>query len=156
MCWTFDITSPIWGLCWGNFEACFKASLVWGPSHLPDPTPPGLGWLCWLEKTGTTLALCELPNLFCLLLPAARSWVQPVSRHVCMVTSILDSGGPCSYLPSPPLVRSSLILLLPSFSHCHVRLSSTPWTAAARPSCPSLSPRICPSSCPLSLLSYCL
>ena len=36
------------------------------------------------------------------------------------------------------------VVLLPS----HVLLSATQWTAA-RPPCPSASPRVCPSSCPL-------
>ena len=32
----------------------------------------------------------------------------------------------------------------------HVRLFETPWTAAPQASHPSASPRVCPSSCPLS------
>ena len=32
----------------------------------------------------------------------------------------------------------------------HVRLSATPWTAAHRLPCPSLSPGVCTNSCPLS------
>ena len=33
---------------------------------------------------------------------------------------------------------------------CSVWLFVTPWTTAARLPCPSLSPRVCPNSCPLS------
>ena len=36
----------------------------------------------------------------------------------------------------------------------HVRLFVTPWTAAARLPCPSLSPRVCLNSCPLSQWWY--
>ena len=32
----------------------------------------------------------------------------------------------------------------------HVQLFATPWTAAHEPPCPSLSPGVCSSSCPLS------
>ena len=38
----------------------------------------------------------------------------------------------------------------------HVRLFATPWTAAPRLSCPSLSPRVCSNSCPLVMPSNCL
>ena len=36
------------------------------------------------------------------------------------------------------------------FSHKVVSYSVTPWTAAHQASCPSLSPRVCSNSCPLS------
>ena len=36
------------------------------------------------------------------------------------------------------------------FSHKVVSYSATPWTAAHQASCPSLSPRVCSNSCPLS------
>ena len=32
----------------------------------------------------------------------------------------------------------------------HVQLFEAPWTAACQASCPSLSPRVCSNSCPLS------
>ena len=38
----------------------------------------------------------------------------------------------------------------------HVWLFATPWTAAPRLSCPSLSPRVCSNSCPLVMPSNCL
>ena len=40
------------------------------------------------------------------------------------------------------------IVIVQSFSH--VRLFATPWTAAYQASCPSLSPRVCSNSYPLS------
>ena len=36
----------------------------------------------------------------------------------------------------------------------HVQLFVTPWTAARQPPCPSLSPRVCPSSYPLRQWCY--
>ena len=53
-------------------------------------------------------------------------------------------------LMSPSLAGglfTTVVVQLPS----HVRLFVTPWTAAARPPCPSPSPRVCPSSCSLHL-----
>ena len=54
---------------------------------------------------------------------------------------------PQSTLPGPwfvPFVFVVVQLL------SHTWLFSTPWTAARQASCPSLSPRACPNSCPLS------
>ena len=45
-------------------------------------------------------------------------------------------------------VNSYLLLVVQSLSH--IRLFGTPWTAATRPPCPSLSLRVCTSPCLLS------
>ena len=45
-----------------------------------------------------------------------------------------------------------LRFFVPSLSH--VQLSVTPWLQHARLPCPSLSPRVCPNSCPLNWWCY--
>ena len=56
----------------------------------------------------------------------------------------------------PPLIWNATFtytkLLLQSLSH--VWLFATPWTAALQVPCPSLSPRVCSNSCPLSRWCY--
>ena len=44
-------------------------------------------------------------------------------------------------------VRNSFVVVQ---SLCHIQLSVTPWTAAHMPPCPSPSPGVCPSWCPLN------
>ena len=44
--------------------------------------------------------------------------------------------------------NSSLFIVVFVQPSSHVQLFATPWTEAHRPSCPSPSPKICPSSCP--------
>ena len=46
-----------------------------------------------------------------------------------------------------PLVNTCVVVVQ---SLSHVWLFVTPWTGACQASCPSLSPRVCPSSCPLN------
>ena len=79
----------------------------------------------------------------------------------------------CPTLPFPHCVHKSIPYVYISTeivvqSPSHVQLFATPWTAARKLPCPSPSPRVCPSSCPLhqwchptistsvALFSFCL
>ena len=64
-----------------------------------------------------------------------------------MYTSVAPHPESPSYLP-PHLIPLGSMLLL--FSCSVVSDSTTPWTAAHRLSCPSLSPRVCLNFCSLS------
>ena len=46
------------------------------------------------------------------------------------------------------LFKVFVVVVIQSLSH--VQLFATPWTAACQASCPSLFPRVCSNSCPLS------
>ena len=68
------------------------------------------------------------------------------SGNASLILPDKSTKSPLSLLPSIYFYFCTLLL----FSHCCVWLFATPWTAAARPPCPSLSPGVCSNSCLLS------
>ena len=84
-------------------------------------------WMTKKQKTELSLVHCFMPAL------PSFALLGPLSSHFLSMFQLW-------------LLLFIVVVQLPS----HVWLFSTPWTAAHRLACPSPSPGVCPSSCPLN------
>ena len=95
----------------------------------------------------------------CFLFPLYRRWIKTDTavtyvKECCSMFSsknFIESGLAFRFLIRFELFLCMVLVQLVS----HVRLFVTPWTGAARLSCPSPSPRVCSDSWPSSHLVLC-
>ena len=85
-------------------------------------------------------------HILCLCLPFPVYTLKPYY----MLFPLSRTLSPV-FIPALTLLTYILVVV---WSLSHVQLFVTSWTAAARLPCPSLSPRFCSNSCPLSQWCY--